>query len=182
MRIVSHKRLKDSFEGPGNEDSKVALENWYHHVLKSEWKNFSDIRVNFPSADYVGNQHYVFNIKWDKYRLVVVIKFVMGYLFTFPALTLKTKIIAAKQLLSYIKQQLSFESFFFKPVVYPSNPTSNHNRGSLHILANFYKTCPPYTKRGVFVYGQSFLGAPVNKKECFCVRGGGFASERGGYV
>ncbi len=81
MRIVSHKRLKDFFESPGNEDSRIALEKWYHYVLKAEWKNFSDIKADFPSADYVGNQHYVFNIKGNKYRLVVVIKFVMGYLF-----------------------------------------------------------------------------------------------------
>ena len=29
----------------------------------------------------LGNQHYVFNIRGNKYRLVVVVKFVMGYVF-----------------------------------------------------------------------------------------------------
>ncbi len=29
------------------------------HVIIGE----SDIKVDFPAADYVGNQHYVFNIK-----------------------------------------------------------------------------------------------------------------------
>ena len=37
--------------------------------------NFADIRTTFNSVDYVGNQHYVFNIKGNDFRLVVVIKF-----------------------------------------------------------------------------------------------------------
>ncbi len=81
MRIVSHRKLKEFYESPGNEDSKTALERWYGITEEAEWKNFSDIRVDFPSADYVGNQHYVFNIKGNRYRLVVVVKFTIGYLF-----------------------------------------------------------------------------------------------------
>lgn len=81
MRIVSHRKLKDFFETPGREDSKVALERWYEIVEDAEWRNFSDIRKDFPSADYVGNQHYVFNIRGNNYRLIVVVKFVMGYVF-----------------------------------------------------------------------------------------------------
>lgn len=50
-------------------------------VAKAEWRNMSDIKSDFLSADYVGNQHYVFNIRGNKYRLVIVIKFTMGYVF-----------------------------------------------------------------------------------------------------
>jgi mRNA interferase HigB len=81
MRIVSHRKLKDFYEQKGREDSRVALERWYHAALKAEWKSLSDIKVEFPATDYTGNQHYVFNIKGNKYRLVVVIKFTMGYIF-----------------------------------------------------------------------------------------------------
>lgn len=81
MRIVSHRKLKEFFERPGREDSRVALERWYAIAEEAEWTSFSDIRTDFPSADYVGNQHYVFNIRGNKYRLVVVVKFVMGYVF-----------------------------------------------------------------------------------------------------
>lgn len=78
---MSHKKLKDFYETPGREDSKVALERWYHLTEEAEWRNLSDLKRDFPSADYAGNQHYVFNIKGNRYRLVVVIKFVMGYVF-----------------------------------------------------------------------------------------------------
>jgi len=81
MRIVSHKKLKEFYESSGREDSRVALERWYHIAEKAEWKNLSDIKIDFPSADYVGNQHYVFNIKGNNYRLVVVIKFTIGYIY-----------------------------------------------------------------------------------------------------
>ena len=62
MRIVSHKTLKVFFETPGNEDAKIALERWYQIVEEAEWHSFADIKQDFGSVDYVGNQHYVFNI------------------------------------------------------------------------------------------------------------------------
>lgn len=81
MRVISHRKLKEFFESPGKEDSRVPLERWYDIAQCAEWHNFSDIREDFPSADYVGNQRYVFNIKGNKYRLVVVVKFTIGRLY-----------------------------------------------------------------------------------------------------
>lgn len=81
MRVVSHRKLKEFYETPGREDAKVALERWYHVALEADWSGLTDIRLDFPTTDYVGNQHYVFNIRGNRYRLVVVIKFVMGYVF-----------------------------------------------------------------------------------------------------
>ncbi|WP_308276118.1 MULTISPECIES: type II toxin-antitoxin system HigB family toxin [Prevotella] len=81
MRIISHRKLRDFYESKGREDSKIVLERWYQIAEEAEWKNFSDIRVDFPNADYVGNQHYVFNIKGNNYRLIVVIKFTINRIF-----------------------------------------------------------------------------------------------------
>ncbi len=81
MRIVSHRKLKEFYETKGHEDSRVALERWYDITEKAEWKSLSDIKVDFPATDYVGNQHYVFNIKGNNYRLIVVIKFTIGYIY-----------------------------------------------------------------------------------------------------
>jgi len=81
MRIVSHRRIKEFYEKKGHENSRVALQRWYDITENAEWKNLSDIKVDFPSVDYVGNQHYVFNIKGNNYRLVVVIKFTIGYVY-----------------------------------------------------------------------------------------------------
>ena len=81
MRIVSHRRLKEFYETSGNEESRVPLERWYEITENAQWHNFAELKQDFPSADYVGNQHYVFNISGNKYRLVVVVKFIMGYVF-----------------------------------------------------------------------------------------------------
>lgn len=81
MRIVSHKKLKEFYEKKGYEDSRIALERWYDIAEKAEWKSLSEMKADFLSVDYVGNQHYVFNIRGNKYRLIVVVKFMMGYIF-----------------------------------------------------------------------------------------------------
>lgn len=81
MRIVSHKRLREFHTIKGREDSRTALERWYDITKEAEWKNYQDIKVDFPATDYLGNQRYVFNIKGNNYRLVVVVKFTIGHLF-----------------------------------------------------------------------------------------------------
>ncbi len=81
MRIVSHRTLKEFYQTHGRENSQTALERWYEITENAQWCNLSDIKVDFPSVDYVGNQHYVFNIKGNNYRLVVVVKFTIGYVF-----------------------------------------------------------------------------------------------------
>ena len=81
MRIVSHRKLRAFYQSPGKEDSEVALERWYEIVEAAQWQNFAEMKADFGSVDAVGNQHYVFNIRGNKYRLVVVVKFVMGYVF-----------------------------------------------------------------------------------------------------
>lgn len=81
MRIVSHRKLKEFYETPGREDAEAPLERWYEITEAADWNSFAEIKMDFGSVDAIGNQHFVFNIHGNKYRLVVVVKFVMGYLF-----------------------------------------------------------------------------------------------------
>ncbi len=81
MRIVSHRKLVEFYSSEGHEDAQAALERWYDTAERAQWKNLSDIKVDFPATDYVGNQHYVFNIRGNKYRLIVVVKFTIGHIF-----------------------------------------------------------------------------------------------------
>ena len=53
----------------------------YTKTEEAEWKSLQDIKQTFNSVDYVGNQHYVFNIKGNDFRLVVVIKFTPQHVF-----------------------------------------------------------------------------------------------------
>lgn len=81
MRIVSHRKLQEFYQTPGREDSRVALERWYEIVKAAMWQNYAQMKADFGSVDSVGNQHYVYNIHGNKYRLVVVVKFVLGKVF-----------------------------------------------------------------------------------------------------
>lgn len=73
MRIITKTAINDYIAK--NPKAQRALIDWCEKTEKAQWKNFSDIKKTFNSVDYVGNQHYVFNIKGNDYRLVVVIKF-----------------------------------------------------------------------------------------------------------
>lgn len=79
MRIFTEQTLKEYI---GNHpDARVALQEWVSIVKRSEWTCFADIRQTFGTVDAVGNQHFVFNIKGNRYRLVVVIKFTIRFVY-----------------------------------------------------------------------------------------------------
>lgn len=80
MHIISHKKITEYYTD-GHADAEVPLERWYAVAAGADWKNMNDIKKDFPSVDYVGNQHYVFNIHGNGYRLVVVVKFTPGLIF-----------------------------------------------------------------------------------------------------
>ena len=81
MRIVSHRKLVEFYSSECHADAQAALERWYDIAERAQWKSLSDMKVDFPATDYVGNQHYVFNIRGNKYRLIVVVKFTIEYVF-----------------------------------------------------------------------------------------------------
>ena len=73
MRIISKTAIRDYYTK--NPQAKVALIDWVEKTEAAQWQNFADVKNTFNSVDAVGNQRYVFNIKGNDYRLVVVIKF-----------------------------------------------------------------------------------------------------------
>lgn len=73
MHIISFKKLREFFLKETN--SKVALQDWFKIAEKADWNNFSDLKNTFNSADNVGNNRYVFNVKGNNYRIVAIIRF-----------------------------------------------------------------------------------------------------------
>lgn len=74
MRVVTPRRLNEfSRKHPA---AKVPLLYWYEIVKHANWETLNDIRRDFRTVDYVGNNRYVFNIKGNDFRLVVIIIFV----------------------------------------------------------------------------------------------------------
>ena len=77
MRIIAKSTLVAYYTK--NPQSKSALEDWFNKTKEAEWKNFSDIKKTFNTVSSVGNNRYVFNIKGNDYRLVVLIKFTISH-------------------------------------------------------------------------------------------------------
>ena len=73
MRVVAKKALVEFYTE--HSDAKTALEEWYEKTQKAEWETFADVRQTFNSADSIGNNRVVFNIKGNNYRLVALILF-----------------------------------------------------------------------------------------------------------
>lgn len=73
VRIISKSTLVEYYTKVPQ--AKTALEEWYEKTKKAEWSCFADIKKTFNSVDAVGNQRYVFNIKGNDYRLIVLIQF-----------------------------------------------------------------------------------------------------------
>ena len=56
------------------------LNNWIERVESAKWSNHNELKADFPSADYVSNNRYVFNIKGNNYRIIVLVVFFAGEL------------------------------------------------------------------------------------------------------
>jgi len=77
MRIISRKTLVSYYNQEPRAQS--ALEDWYEKTKRAHWTCFADMKKTFNSVDAVGNKRYVFNIKGNDYRLVVVVKFTVSH-------------------------------------------------------------------------------------------------------
>lgn len=72
MHVISYRRLREY--GKTHSDCQESLDNWYKVAQKADWSNLVEVHSVFPSAEAVGN-FTVFNIKGNKYRLIVSIDY-----------------------------------------------------------------------------------------------------------
>lgn len=54
-------------------DAEQPLKTWFGVTKNAKWQNPSEIRQIFCTADFLQNNRVCFNIKGNKYRLVVKI-------------------------------------------------------------------------------------------------------------
>jgi mRNA interferase HigB len=79
MRIISRKLLRRFWEH--HPDARQALQAWYADVKHANWQTPTDIKNVYRNASIVGNNRAVFNIKGNKYRLVVVVQYHYGIVY-----------------------------------------------------------------------------------------------------
>ncbi len=73
MRVISKKTLRDFWTN--HVDAEHALKAWYHESEQASWKSPASIKLDYPSVSVLQNNRVVFNIKGNRYRLVIRINY-----------------------------------------------------------------------------------------------------------
>lgn len=73
MKIIESELLEKFIRK--HADAEKAIQKWTEACEAADWKSHTDLKNDFLSADYVGNNRYVFNIRGNNYRIVTVVTF-----------------------------------------------------------------------------------------------------------
>ena len=76
MRVISKKKLRDFWEL--HHDCEEKLKAWYNEAEQGDWSTPNELRREYPSASILKSNRVVFNIKGNKYRLIVKINYGYG--------------------------------------------------------------------------------------------------------
>lgn len=76
MRILARNKLIDFMRKHAS--SRKALEAWFAEAERSDWQTPQDIKDRFSSADYLADNRVIFNIKGNRFRLVVKVRYQNG--------------------------------------------------------------------------------------------------------
>lgn len=79
MRVITERRLRIFWEQ--HAEARGPLEAWLEHVRRAEWTMPSDVQKDYGDDVILPNNRAVFNIKGNKYRLVVHIHYKSQILF-----------------------------------------------------------------------------------------------------
>jgi mRNA interferase HigB len=81
MRVIAKPALREFWEV--HADAEGALSAWWSIATKADWQEPADILQDFPSADTIGGELIVFDIRRNEYRLIVTVDFPHGIVFIY---------------------------------------------------------------------------------------------------
>lgn len=76
MKVLGRDKLVNFYTKHAN--VKSALESWFSEAQTAAWKTPQDIKNRFRSADFLSDDRVIFNIKGNKYRLVIKVIYKNG--------------------------------------------------------------------------------------------------------
>ncbi len=79
MRIIARKALRDFWDN--HPDARLPLQVWYAEAKHANWQSMADIKDAHRNASVLPNNRVVFNIRGNRYRLVVFVLFRRGTLY-----------------------------------------------------------------------------------------------------
>lgn len=85
MHVISRKRLLEFWRK--HSDSQRPLRAWLAIVRTKSYLSPFEVRRDFPSASFLGSWWTVFNIGGNKYRLIVDMRYDLGWVYIRHVLT-----------------------------------------------------------------------------------------------
>jgi mRNA interferase HigB len=81
MRVIAKSRLRQFWNISRYRSAEQPLRAWYDEISKGTWKNFNELKSDYPYASIAGNGRVVFNIHGNDFRLIVKFEFRMNAVF-----------------------------------------------------------------------------------------------------
>jgi mRNA interferase HigB len=85
VNVISRRGLNEMLEGKSLEVI-TEVKTWFLLARRAKWEKLSDVRMQYPSADQVGNI-VIFNIRRNRYRLITYAVFAKQKLYVKALLT-----------------------------------------------------------------------------------------------
>jgi mRNA interferase HigB len=79
MRVISRKTLREFWEK--HPDARKPLQTWYADLKHATWQSPADIKDVYQNASLLANNRVVFNIKGNKYRIIVIVQYHYGVVY-----------------------------------------------------------------------------------------------------
>lgn len=76
MRVIAKRTLREFWEK--HRDCEQQLKSWFREAEQAEWNNPNEILAEYPNARIIENNRAIFNIKGNRYRLIIKINFKFG--------------------------------------------------------------------------------------------------------
>jgi mRNA interferase HigB len=73
VRIIARRTIREFWHR--HPETEQALRAWFYDARRAVWKSPTDIKRTYANASLIGSNRVVFNIKGNRYRLVVAINY-----------------------------------------------------------------------------------------------------------
>ena len=78
MRVIAKKTLREFWVK--HKDCEEQLKTWYSELDVAQWKGPRSVKIDYPTASFLGDNRIVFNIKGNSYRIVVKVNYDFGFI------------------------------------------------------------------------------------------------------
>ena len=81
MHIVALRNLEKFWQQPKGKAAEGALKAWFAEAKAAKWTSPQEVKNQYANASVIANNHIVFNIKGNDYRLIVAIAYKLQYVY-----------------------------------------------------------------------------------------------------